>query len=78
MPARRPVLTCREMDSEALHPIQIRRFREMTPTEKWDVARGLLRTARETRRAGLRAVHPAWSSEEIERALATEIARARA
>ncbi|MCC6352383.1 MAG: hypothetical protein IT577_00780 [Verrucomicrobiae bacterium] len=65
------------MDLEPLHPIQIRRFREMSPSEKWGVARGLLKTARETRLAALRQQHPAWSAEDIERAVAREMARAR-
>lgn len=41
------------MTLEPLHPIQAARLREMTPAEKWNVALGLLRTARETRRAAL-------------------------
>jgi hypothetical protein len=65
------------VDLEPLHPIQIRRFREMTPSEKWGVARGLLKTARDTRRAALREQHPTWSAEDVERAVALEMARAR-
>ncbi len=49
----------------------------MTPIEKWDVALGLLRTARETRRAGLRRRNPNLTETEIERALAKELSCAR-
>ena len=62
---------------EPLHPIQAERLRAMSPAEKWNVAKGLLRTARETRRAGLTMRHPDWTPERIERELAREIARAR-
>ena len=65
------------MTLEPLHPIQIHRFREMSPEEKWNVSLGLLRTARETRRAALRARHPDWGPAEIENALARELTRAR-
>ncbi|HPA19917.1 MAG TPA: hypothetical protein PLU30_19360 [Verrucomicrobiae bacterium] len=65
------------MGLEPLHPIQIRRFREMTPAEKWQVALGLLRTARQTRAVAIRTRHPSWTNEEVERAVAQEIARAR-
>ena len=65
------------MTLEPLHPIQAERLRAMTPAEKWEVAKGLLRTARETRRCGLALRHPDWSPEQIERELAREITRAR-
>lgn len=65
------------MTLEPLHPIQAERLRTMTPAEKWEVAKGLLRTARETRRSGLALRHPEWSPEQIERELAREITRAR-
>jgi hypothetical protein len=65
------------MKLEPLHPVQIQRFRQMTPVEKWDVALGLLRTARETRRAALRGKNPSLTESEIERALAKELSCAR-
>jgi len=65
------------MNLEPLHPVQIQRFRQMTPIEKWDVALGLLRTARETRRAVLRGRNPNLTETEIERALAKELSCAR-
>lgn len=49
----------------------------MSPAEKWQVVKGLLRTARETRRAGLALRHPDWSPQQIEQQLARELARAR-
>ncbi|MEY3481795.1 MAG: hypothetical protein RIQ71_2570 [Verrucomicrobiota bacterium] len=65
------------MTLEPLHPIQVQRFSTMSVDEKWEVAKGLLRTARETRRAGLTMRHPDWPPERIEQELAREIARAR-
>ena len=65
------------MTLEPLHPIQAERLRAMSPAEKWDVAKGLLRTARETRRAGLALRHPDWPPQQIEQELARELARAR-
>ena len=65
------------MKLEPLHPVQIERFRQMTPVEKWNVALGLLRTARETRRAALRGRNPHLTDTEIERALANELSCAR-
>jgi hypothetical protein len=69
--------TVTTMTLEPLHPIQRQRFGAMSVAEKWEVAKGLLRTARETRRAVLALRHPDWSSEKIERELARELARAR-
>lgn len=65
------------MTLEPLHPIQAERLRAMTSAEKWEVAKGLLRTARATRRCGIALRHPDWSPEQIERELAREITRAR-
>ena len=65
------------MKLEPPHPVQIQRFRQMTPVEKWNVALGLLGTARETRRAALRMRSPNLTEAEIERALAKELSRAR-
>jgi hypothetical protein len=65
------------MTLEPLHPIQAERLRAMSPAEKWEVAKGLLRTARQTRRAGIALRHPEWSPQQIEQELAHELARAR-
>lgn len=59
---------------EPLHPIQIARFRAMSAEEKWAVARGLLRTAREVRRVAITRRHPEWNVQQIERELARELA----
>ena len=69
--------TKQQMKLEPLHPVQIQRFRQMTPVEKWNVALGLLGTARATRRAALRMRNPNLTEAEIERALAKELSRAR-
>ncbi len=37
----------------------------MTPDERWAVAQSLYRTAREVKRAGVRAEHPDWSEERV-------------
>ncbi len=65
------------MTLEPLHPIQAQRLGAMSAAEKWEVAKGLLLTARQTRRAGLALRHPEWSAERIEQELARELARAR-
>jgi len=65
------------LELEPLAPRRIARFRAMTAEEKWEVAKGLLRTARQTRRAALMMRHPDWSADEVERELAREIACAR-
>jgi hypothetical protein len=62
---------------EPLHPIQIARFTAMTPDEKWQIAKSLLRTAREVRRAAIRGQHPDWDAPRVEAALAREFACAR-
>jgi hypothetical protein len=65
------------MDLEPLDPRQIERFRAMSAAEKWDVAKGLLGTARQTRRAAISMRHPDWSRDQVENELAREIACAR-
>jgi hypothetical protein len=65
------------MRLEPLHPLQAQRLGAMSAAEKWEVAKGLLRTARQTRRAGLALRHPDWSAERIEQELARELARTR-
>ena len=65
------------VDLEPLHPIQLRRFREMTPNEKWSVFRGMQRTAREVRSAAVRRLHPDWDDACVAREIAKEFARGR-
>lgn len=49
----------------------------MTAAEKWNVAKGLLRTARQTRRTAIAMQHKHWTPDEVEAELAREISRAR-
>ncbi len=65
------------MSLEPLHPLQAQRLRTMSFAEKWEVAKGLLRTARQTRRTGISLRHPDWTPQQIEEELAREFARAR-
>lgn len=41
-------------------------LRRMTPAEKLEVMGHLIRQAYELKAAGLRAVHPEWSEQEVE------------
>jgi hypothetical protein len=65
------------MHLEPLHPIQLARLRAMTPAEKLTVLRGMQRTARQVRHAAHRRLHPDWTTERIEQAVAQEFARGR-
>lgn len=65
------------MTLEPLDPRQIERFRNMSPAEKWEVAKGLLETARRTRRAAIRMRNQDWTPAQVEQELAREIASAR-
>lgn len=65
------------VDLEPLHPIQLRRFREMTPDEKWTIFRAMQRTAREVRSAAIRRLHPAWDDARVDQEVAREIASGR-
>jgi hypothetical protein len=65
------------MNHKLLHPIQLRRFCEMTFAEKWAVARGLWKIAWETRLRAMRRMHPNLSEQECRQLAAREIARAR-
>jgi hypothetical protein len=53
------------LPDDAPDPEQMRRFSEMTPDERWAVARSLQRTARDVKHAGVRAEHPDWSDEAV-------------
>lgn len=44
-------------------------YGRMTPAQKWAEFRRLSSLARNLKRAGLRAQHPEWSEEEVERTL---------
>ncbi len=53
------------LPDDAPDPEQMRLFSAMTPTERWAVAQSLYRTARDVKRAGVRAEHPDWNEERI-------------
>jgi hypothetical protein len=55
----------RRLPDDAPDPEQMRRFAAMTPDERWAVAQALQRTAREVKRAGVRAEHPEWTDEQV-------------
>jgi hypothetical protein len=62
---------------EPLHPIQLKRFREMSFAEKWAVAQGLWLMARDARLAAARRANPNLSEMEYQKIVAREFARAR-
>jgi hypothetical protein len=45
---------------------EVELLRRMTPAEKLEVMGHLIRQAYELKAAGLRAVHPEWSEQEVE------------
>jgi len=65
------------MHVEPLHPLQLKRFREMTFSEKWAVAQGLWLMARNARLAAARRANPNLSEAECRKIVAREFARAR-
>jgi hypothetical protein len=62
--------TADDFYNESLHPLQIERFRSMTGIEKHEVLCGLIATARDVARAGLRSRFPQATDSEIESRLA--------
>lgn len=46
-------------------PEQIARYREMTPSERWQQAQALYWMARRLREAHERSLHPTWSEAEV-------------
>lgn len=65
------------MTLEPLHPIQLKRFREMSFAEKWAVAQGLWLMARNARLGAARRANPNLSEMEYQKIVAREFARAR-
>ena len=49
-----------------MHPEQIRIYRSMTPTQKYEIFLRLYRTARQLKAAGLKLQHPQWDEKKIE------------
>jgi hypothetical protein len=62
---------------EPLHPIQLKRFREMSFAEKWAVAQGLWLMAHDARLAAARRTNPNLSEIECQKIVSREFARAR-
>lgn len=58
------------LPDERLHPLQIERFRQMTSDEKHAVLNGMIRTARQIKRAALRQQQPHLTEAQLDRALA--------
>lgn len=52
---------------EPIHPLQLEGFRRMTPAEKLRLVAQLYDAGIRLRIAGLRAVHPDWTDERLER-----------
>ena len=49
-----------------MHPEQIRIYKSMTATQKYQIFLRLYRTARQLKAAGLKLQHPAWDEKQIE------------
>jgi hypothetical protein len=56
--------------SDAPHPLQVNAWREMGGAGRSQLAAELRRKVRGWKRDALRAQHPAWSDEQIDRELA--------
>ena len=63
--------------SEDIHPEQIKALRKMTPAQRLQLSLRFIEQMRELRAAMLRAEHPDWTDEKIERALRDFISNAR-
>ena len=53
----------------AAEKIQSEIYRRMTPRQKWDEVEKLRRLAWELKSAGVRAMHPEWSPNQVEQAV---------
>jgi hypothetical protein len=56
--------------SDAPHPLQVKAWREMGGAGRSELAAELRRKARSWKRDALRAQHPAWTEQRVERELA--------
>lgn len=65
------------MELEPLHPIQLKRFREMNFREKFAVSKSLFRMARRARLEAARKSHPGLSQAEYDTMVAKEFAGSR-
>ena len=52
---------------EPIHPVQLEGFRRMTPAQKLRMVADLYEAGIRLRMAGLRATHPDWPDERLER-----------
>jgi hypothetical protein len=52
---------------EPMHPLQIKKYREMTPAEKLDALAELYASACAIYAAGVRKRHPEYTEEEVQR-----------
>ncbi len=57
--------------------MQIKRFREMTFHEKYEVSRSLFRMARETRYRAMQRAHPQWDDAQCRAAVTREFIHGR-
>jgi len=64
------------MKLKPLHPLQIKRFREMSIREKWAVSQGLYRMAKKARLRVARRNYPALNEDACCALVAKEFARA--
>lgn len=60
----RDTLICVDHASEA-RQVQISRFRQMTPGERWGAARDLYWTVRRLKEAFVHQQHPDWSNDQV-------------
>lgn len=67
----------RDPRSQVLHPLQIAAWKRMSPGEKYDLFLALMRTVRDLKRIGIRAVHRDWTEEQVEQETARIFLRAR-
>jgi hypothetical protein len=60
-----------------LHPEQIKALRQMSLQRRLDLALGGIASAGALRKAMIRAEHPEWSANQVEKALREEVRNAR-
>lgn len=60
-----------------LHPEQVKALRQMSLQRRLDLALAGIESAGDLRKAMIRAEHPDWSTDQVEKALREEIRNAR-
>lgn len=58
-----------ELEKNRLTPQERKILKAMTPSQRFQVASSLYRTARHLKAAGFRSAHPDWSEQQIESAV---------